>query len=90
MDKKKTELHSRRRHWDSRIATACDGRPTTYGHGFRRANTFWKSCGVYFHMHKPKVHIMLEPDTIIILAQRSFSANSAATPYFGPLGRVSF
>jgi hypothetical protein len=25
--------------------------PTTYGLGFRRANTFWKAPGVYFHMH---------------------------------------
>jgi hypothetical protein len=26
--------------------------PTTYGLGFRRANTFWKVPGVYFHMHQ--------------------------------------
>jgi hypothetical protein len=26
--------------------------PTTYGLGFRRANTFWKAPGVYFHMHQ--------------------------------------
>jgi hypothetical protein len=38
---------------------------------------------------KPQVHIMSEPATIIILVQRPFSANGAATPYFGPLGRVS-
>jgi hypothetical protein len=38
---------------------------------------------------KPEVHIMSEPATIIILVQRPFSANGAATPYFGPLGRVS-
>jgi hypothetical protein len=38
---------------------------------------------------KPQVHIMLELATIIILVQRPFSANGAATPYFGPLGRVS-
>jgi hypothetical protein len=25
---------------------------TTYGLGFRRANTFWKAPGVYFHMHQ--------------------------------------
>jgi hypothetical protein len=25
---------------------------TTYGLGFRRANTLWKAPGVYFHMHK--------------------------------------
>jgi hypothetical protein len=38
---------------------------------------------------KPQVHIMSEPAAIIILMQRTFSANGAATPYFGPLGRVS-
>jgi hypothetical protein len=32
---------------------------------------------------------MSEPAAIIILVQRSFSANGAATPYFGPLGHVS-
>jgi hypothetical protein len=26
--------------------------PTTYGLEFRCANTFWKSPGVYFHMHQ--------------------------------------
>jgi hypothetical protein len=38
---------------------------------------------------KPQVHIMSETATIIILVHRSFFANGAATPYFGPLGRVS-
>jgi hypothetical protein len=28
------------------------GAPTTYGLRFRSANTFWKSPGVYFHMHQ--------------------------------------
>jgi hypothetical protein len=35
-----------------------------------------------FIIIKPKVHIMSEPATIIILVQRPFSANGAATPYF--------
>jgi hypothetical protein len=35
---------------------------------------------------KPQVHIISEPTAIIILVQRPFSANGAATPYFGPLG----
>jgi hypothetical protein len=38
---------------------------------------------------KPQVHIMSELAAFIILVQRSFSANGAVTPYFGPLGRVS-
>jgi hypothetical protein len=32
---------------------------------------------------------MFEPAAIIILVQRSFSTNGAATPYFGPLGCAS-
>jgi hypothetical protein len=35
---------------------------------------------------KPQVHIMSEPATIVILVQRPFSANGAATPYFWPIG----
>jgi hypothetical protein len=38
---------------------------------------------------KPQVHIRSKPATIIILVQRPFFANGAATPYFGPLGSVS-
>jgi hypothetical protein len=38
---------------------------------------------------KPQVHIISESATIIILLQRSFSPNDAATPYFGSLGHVS-
>jgi hypothetical protein len=35
---------------------------------------------------KLQVHIMLEPAVIIILVQRPFSTNGAATPYFWPIG----
>jgi hypothetical protein len=38
---------------------------------------------------KPQAHIMSELASIIILVQRSFCANGAGTPYFGPLGCVS-
>jgi hypothetical protein len=38
---------------------------------------------------KPQAHIMSEPVAIIILVQRSFSTNGAATTYFGPLDRAS-
>jgi hypothetical protein len=61
--------------------------PTPYGLGFRRTNTFCKALGFYFRSIKPQVHIMSEPDAIIILVQRPFSTNGAATPYFG---RVSY
>jgi hypothetical protein len=37
---------------------------------------------------KTQAHIMSEPAAVIILVLRSFPANGAATPYFGPLGRV--
>jgi hypothetical protein len=35
---------------------------------------------------KPQVNMMLEPVVIVILVQGPFSANSAATPYFWPIG----
>jgi hypothetical protein len=35
---------------------------------------------------KPQVHIVSEPAAIMILVQRPFSANGAATPYFWPIG----
>jgi hypothetical protein len=38
---------------------------------------------------KPQAHIISELATIIILVQRTFSANGVATPYFGPMGYVS-
>jgi hypothetical protein len=37
---------------------------------------------------KPQVHIMSEPATISILVQRPFTANGAATPYFGMLSLI--
>jgi hypothetical protein len=42
-----------------------------------------------FIYSKPQIQIMSELTAIIILVQRPFSANGAATPYFGLLGRVS-
>jgi hypothetical protein len=35
---------------------------------------------------KPQVHIMSEPAAIVILVQRHFAVNDAATPYFWPIG----
>jgi hypothetical protein len=51
-DKNEIELYSHQLHSDSRTATVCDGRPTTYGLGLRCAITFWKAPGVYIHMHQ--------------------------------------
>jgi hypothetical protein len=48
----RTELLSRRRHSDSRTQQFVMAAPITYRLGFRCANTFWKSPGVYFHMHQ--------------------------------------
>jgi hypothetical protein len=39
---------------------------------------------------KPHGYIISELVAIVILVQRPFSANGAATPYFDPLGRVSY
>jgi hypothetical protein len=38
---------------------------------------------------KHQVHIVSKPVAIVILVQRHFSTNGAATPYFGSLGRAS-
>jgi hypothetical protein len=38
---------------------------------------------------KPQVYIMSESVAIIILVQRHFSVNGAATPYFGTHGGAS-
>jgi hypothetical protein len=51
-DRNKTELHSRRRHSDSRTAAVVTATPTKYGLGFRRANTFWKAPGVCIYKHQ--------------------------------------
>jgi hypothetical protein len=50
---------------------------------------FGKILEFNFICIKPQVHIMSEPATIVILVQRPFSANSAVTPYFGTMSRVS-
>jgi hypothetical protein len=87
----KTEMHSRRRHSDSRTATACDGRPdhvwTWIQLGMQILSG--KLLESTFIFIKPQVYIMSEPTAIIILVQRPFFANGAVTPYFGPLGHVS-
>jgi hypothetical protein len=43
--------------------------PTTYGLGFRRANTFWKAPGVYIHMHQTSF---------------SYRVEAGRSHYFGP------
>jgi hypothetical protein len=51
-DRNETELHSRggiQIPEQQQLVTAA---PTTYGLGFRCANTFWKAPGVYFHMRQ--------------------------------------
>jgi hypothetical protein len=62
---------------------------TTYELGFRRANTFWKDPRVYFHVHQTSSPYHVGAGHNHYLVQRPFSANGAATPYFGPLGCVS-
>jgi hypothetical protein len=84
-----TELHSHRRHSDSRTAVACDGRRQRMDLDLGVQILYGMLLESTFICVKPQVHIMLEPTAIIILVQRPFSANGAATPYFGPLGRVS-
>jgi hypothetical protein len=63
--------------------------PTPYGLRFWRANTFWKAIGVYFHMHQTSSLYHVGAGRNIHFSAETFSANGAATPYFGPLGRIS-
>jgi hypothetical protein len=88
-DRKETELHSLRQNSDSRTAAACDGRLTTYGLRFRRANTFWKDSVVYIDIYQTSSKYHVGADRNHHFGAETFSANGAATPYFGPLGRVS-
>jgi hypothetical protein len=62
---------------------------TMYELGFRRANTFWKAPGVYFHMHQTSSPYHIGAGHNHYFDAETFSANSAATPYFGLLGRAS-
>jgi hypothetical protein len=89
-DRNETELHSRRRHSDSRTAAACDGRAQPHMEmDLGEQILSGKLLESTFICIKPQVHITSESCIIIILVQRHFSANGSATPYFGPLGRVS-
>jgi hypothetical protein len=63
--------------------------PTTYGLGFRCVNTFWKSPGVYVHMHQTSSPYHVGAGRNHYFGTETFSTNDAATPYFGPLGCVS-
>jgi hypothetical protein len=63
--------------------------PTTYGLRFWRANTFWKAPRVYFHMHQISSPYHVGAGRNHHFSVETFSGHGAATPYFGPLGRVS-
>jgi hypothetical protein len=63
---------------------------TTYGPGFKRANTFLKAPGVYFHMQQTSSSYHVGADRNHHFGAETFSANGTMTPYFGPLGRVSY
>jgi hypothetical protein len=62
---------------------------STYGLGFRRANTFWKAPGVYFHMHQTSSPYHVGAGHNHYFGAEIFSVSGALTPYFGPLVRVS-
>jgi hypothetical protein len=64
--------------------------PTPYGLGFWRENTFWKAIGVYFHMHQTLNPYPVGAGRNLHFSAETFSTNGAATPYLGPLGRVSY
>jgi hypothetical protein len=54
--------------------------PTTYGLGFRRANTLWKAPGVYFHMHQTSSLYHVGADRNHHFGAETFSANGVVTP----------
>jgi hypothetical protein len=85
-DRKETELDSRGRHSDSRTAAPCDGRPNpVWTWILVCVNTFWKAIGVYFHMHQTSSPYLIGAGRNLHFSEETFSANGAATPYFGPL-----
>jgi hypothetical protein len=82
----KPELHSRRRHSAFRIAAACDGRTTTYGLRFRRANTFWKAPGVYFHMHQTSSPYHVRAGHNHYFGTETFFCQRCCDTLFWPIG----
>jgi hypothetical protein len=88
-DRNETELHSRRRHSDSRIAAACDGRPDhvwTWGLGFWRANTFWKAPGVHFHMHQTSSPYHIGTSQNHYFGAETFFCQRCCDTLFCPIG----
>jgi hypothetical protein len=88
-NRNETELHSRggiRIPEQQQFVTAA---LTTYELGFMHANTFWKANGVYFRMHQTASPYHVRDGHNHYFGAETFSANGVATPYFGPLGRVS-
>jgi hypothetical protein len=62
--------------------------PAMYGLGLRRANTFWKASGVYFHMHQTLSPYHVGADHNHHFGVETFSDNGAVISYFGLLGHV--
>jgi hypothetical protein len=89
-DRKETELHSRRRHSNSRTAATCDGHPRPHMDLDSSVQILSEELlESTFICTKPQVHIISKLAAIIILVQRLIPANDATTPYFGPLDGVS-
>jgi hypothetical protein len=82
-------MDSRGRHSDSRTAAPCDGRPNPVWTWILACKYFWKAIGVYFHMHQTSGPYHVGAGRNLHFSAETFSASGAATPYFGPLGRVS-
>jgi hypothetical protein len=54
---------------------------TTYGIGFKGAQTSWKDSGVYFHMHQTSSPYHVGASLNHYFGAETFFANGAATHY---------
>jgi hypothetical protein len=63
--------------------------PTTYGLGFRCANTFWKAPRVYFHTHQTSSPYHVGDGHNNHFGAETFFCQRCCDTLFGPLGRVS-
>jgi hypothetical protein len=90
MDKNETELHSRWQHSDSRIEAACDGRPDQVLTWIQVCKYFLKrSWSLLSYASNLKSISCRSRQQSLFWCRDLFSTNVAATPYFGPLGRLS-
>jgi hypothetical protein len=60
--------------------------PTTYGLGFRHANTLWKAPGVYIHMHQTLSPYHVGADRNNYFGAEIFFCQRCCDKLFWPIG----